>query len=136
MTCDRRVGPLVDATHGERPGPVRARRPLLPDRELDAGDLHATPSWDAVEGDDRLWTYHGLSVPSPTRPPSAPARGAAMTGDDPLSYAIVDRASGAAIGLATLMEIRPAMRVIEMGNDRLRAARCSGRRIADRGPCI
>ena len=35
--------------------------------------------------------------------------------DDPYSYAIVDR-SGRAVGIATLMEIRPAMRVIEVGH--------------------
>jgi RimJ/RimL family protein N-acetyltransferase len=35
--------------------------------------------------------------------------------DDPYSYAIIDRSSQA-VGIATLMEIRPAMRVIEVGN--------------------
>ena len=35
--------------------------------------------------------------------------------DDPYSYALVDR-SGHAVGIATLMEIRPAMRVIEVGH--------------------
>ena len=38
--------------------------------------------------------------------------------DDPYSYAVVDR-SGRAVGIATLMEIRPAMRVIEVGAHRL-----------------
>jgi RimJ/RimL family protein N-acetyltransferase len=35
--------------------------------------------------------------------------------EDPYSYAIID-AQGRAVGIATLMEIRPAMRVIEVGN--------------------
>jgi RimJ/RimL family protein N-acetyltransferase len=35
--------------------------------------------------------------------------------DDPYAYAIVDRANRA-VGIATLMEIRPAMRVIEVGH--------------------
>ena len=35
---------------------------------------------------------------------------------DPFSYAVVDLASGRAVGIVTLMEIRPAMRVIEIGN--------------------
>ena len=34
---------------------------------------------------------------------------------DPFSYAVMDRA-GRAVGIATLMEIRPAMRVIEVGH--------------------
>jgi RimJ/RimL family protein N-acetyltransferase len=35
--------------------------------------------------------------------------------EDPFSYAVLDR-SGGAIGIATLMEIRPATRVIEIGH--------------------
>jgi RimJ/RimL family protein N-acetyltransferase len=35
--------------------------------------------------------------------------------DEPYSYAVVDN-TGRAIGIATLMEIRPAMRVIEVGH--------------------
>src|SRR5262245_26948994 len=35
--------------------------------------------------------------------------------DDPYSYAIIDRSSHA-VGIATLMEIRPPMRAIEVGN--------------------
>jgi RimJ/RimL family protein N-acetyltransferase len=35
--------------------------------------------------------------------------------DDPYSYAVIEP-SGQAIGIATLMEIRPAMRVIEVGH--------------------
>jgi RimJ/RimL family protein N-acetyltransferase len=35
---------------------------------------------------------------------------------DPYAYAVIDKASGKAVGTVTLMEIRPAARVIEMGN--------------------
>ena len=35
--------------------------------------------------------------------------------DDPYSYAVVEP-SGRAVGIATLMEIRPAMRVVEVGH--------------------
>ncbi len=35
---------------------------------------------------------------------------------DPYSYAVCDRASGQPLGLLGLMEIRPAMRVVEVGN--------------------
>jgi RimJ/RimL family protein N-acetyltransferase len=35
---------------------------------------------------------------------------------DPMYFAVVDRATGAALGLATLMEIRPAMGAIEIGH--------------------
>jgi RimJ/RimL family protein N-acetyltransferase len=36
--------------------------------------------------------------------------------DDPLFYAIIDKASGKAVGYATLMRIDPTHRVIEVGN--------------------
>ena len=35
---------------------------------------------------------------------------------DPYAYAVADYASGRPLGIVTLMEIRPAMRVIEMGS--------------------
>ena len=35
---------------------------------------------------------------------------------DPYAYAVIDRARGEVTGTVTLMEVRPAMRVIEMGN--------------------
>ena len=35
---------------------------------------------------------------------------------DPLSCAVLDGASGAAIGIVTLMDFRPSMRVIEIGH--------------------
>ena len=36
--------------------------------------------------------------------------------DDPYSYAVIDRRTARAVGIVTLMEIRPAMRVIEVGH--------------------
>jgi len=40
----------------------------------------------------------------------------ASTRDDPLLFAILDRASGRAVGHATFMRITPADRVVEVGN--------------------
>lgn len=82
--------------------------------KLDAA-RHGADLWSAVQNHDSLWDYLGYG-PWPdmaaflgwldTRPPLA----------DPLSYAVIDLTSGQAVGVATLMEIRPAMGVIEVGH--------------------
>ena len=76
---------------------------------------HGPAFWEAVRGDDSLWTYMGYG-------PFA-GEGAFMSwlearaeARDPYAYAVVDRRTGLATGSVTLMEIRPAMGVIEMGN--------------------
>src|SRR5690606_1527342 len=71
--------------------------------------------WDAVRGDDSLWTYMGYGPFADEAAFMAwcEARAAAT---DPCAYAVIDRARGTATGTVTLMETRPAMRVIEMGS--------------------
>jgi RimJ/RimL family protein N-acetyltransferase len=106
------VGLAVDATPARRPGPV-----TLEGRYGHVERLvqhHDSALWKAVEGHDATWTYMGYG---PFGDFAAFSRWLAgrVTLDDPYSYAIVDR-SGQAVGIATLMEIRPAMRVIEVGN--------------------
>ncbi len=75
---------------------------------------HRDSLWDAVRGHDRIWTYMAYG----------PFADAAAFSDwlvsretlaDPFYFAIVDQ-SGGAVGLATLMAIRPEMRVVEVGN--------------------
>jgi RimJ/RimL family protein N-acetyltransferase len=100
-----------------RPLPPRAAiegrfcrvEPLDPDRH--AADLFAANSEDA-EG--RNWTY----LPHGPYPSFDLYRGwaqAACSRDDPLVHAIVDRPSGRAVGVASLMRIDPAAGVIEVG---------------------
>lgn len=106
------VGPPVDTRPARRPGPVvlqgrfgRAER-LDPARDTDT-------LWDAVKDDDTIWTYMGdgpFADAASLR--GALARWTAV--EDPYTYAIVDPA-GRALGVASLMAIRPAMRVIEVG---------------------
>jgi RimJ/RimL family protein N-acetyltransferase len=107
------VGPIVDTTPGKLPGAVTLRGRFGHIEKLDAA-RHGKDLWQGVKSDDTLWDYLGYG-PFPdeaafqewlaTRPPIA----------DPYSYAIID-AEGRAVGISTLMEIRPAMRVIEVGN--------------------
>jgi RimJ/RimL family protein N-acetyltransferase len=71
--------------------------------------------WDAVKGHDAIWTYMSQYGPFDSASEFATwlARRAAL--DDPYAYAIVDP-SDRALGIATLMDIQPDMRVIEVGH--------------------
>jgi RimJ/RimL family protein N-acetyltransferase len=107
------VGPPVDDTPARRPGPVtltgrygRVER-LAPD--------HAAALWQAVQGHDQIWTYMSGYGPFADAAAFSQWVGGRVQLDDPYSYAVID-AAGAAVGIATLMEIRPAMRSIEVGH--------------------
>jgi RimJ/RimL family protein N-acetyltransferase len=108
----RLVGKPVDATPAARPQPVALAGRFGRVEKLEA--RHAADLWRAVKGDDTLWPYMGYG---PFADEAAflawvPERAALP---DPYAYAVID-ASGHAVGIATLMEIRPAMRVIEVGH--------------------
>ena len=69
--------------------------------------------WAALATHDQIWTYLPYG-PFPDATAFALAHGrAAIT--DPFSYAVIDTA-GRALGIITLMSVRTAMRVIEVGN--------------------
>jgi RimJ/RimL family protein N-acetyltransferase len=107
------VGPPVDATPARRPEPITIEGRYGRVERLRAE--HAAALWEAVVGHDAIWTYmstYGPFADSATFSQWVPTR---IKLDDPYSYAIVDP-SGRAVGIATLMEIRPAMRVIEVGH--------------------
>ena len=106
------VGLPVDATPAQRPSPVtlegrygRLERLAQP---------HDASLWKAVQGQDHIWTYMSYGPFADFAAFSAWLAGRVKL-EDPYSYAIIDP-SGQALGIATLMEIRPAMRVIEVGN--------------------
>jgi RimJ/RimL family protein N-acetyltransferase len=107
------VGLPVDATPARRPGPVTLQGRYGRVEKLDMG--HAADLWQAYAGHDHIWTY--LSTYGDFADAAAFAEWLAgrVALDDPYSYAIIDLA-GHALGIATLMEIRPAMRVIEVGH--------------------
>ena len=104
------------ATPAQLPGPVTLARPL---RHRSSGSTPrgtARRCWDGVRGHDDIWAYMPATARSPTtrrlcrlaRRPCEHEQGADF-------YAVVD-AGGRAVGISTLMEIRPAMRVVEVGH--------------------
>ena len=107
------VGPLVDTTPAQPPGPVTLQGRYGRVERLSTG--HAGDLWAAVAGHDAIWTYMSTYGPFPDAVAFAGWVASRIPLDDPYSYAIVDNA-GRAVGIATMMEIKPAMRVIEVGH--------------------
>lgn len=75
---------------------------------------HGNALWAELKGHDWLWTYMAYG-PFAEKPAFAAWLGEREKLADPFYCAIVDKA-GRALGLATLMSIRPDMRVIEVGH--------------------
>ena len=107
------VGLPVDATPARRPGPVTLEGRYGRVEKLDM--RHAADLWKVYAGHDHIWTSY--MAYGPFADAAAFARWIAERAklEDPFSYAVTDE-SGRAVGIATLMEIRPAMRVIEVGH--------------------
>jgi RimJ/RimL family protein N-acetyltransferase len=111
---ERQFGPAVDPTPAPLPGPV-----TLPGRygtitRLDAA-RHGSSLWEAVRGHDDIWDY------LPVGPFKDHASFAAWLAERERStspyyfYSVLDPA-GRCVGIAALMEFRPAMKVIEVGH--------------------
>src|SRR5258708_2411157 len=106
------VGAAVDATPAPRPGAVALKGRTGTVERLSA-EKHAPSLWAAMAGHDRIWTYILAATPSD----EASFRGYIADcerNQDRIFYAVVDT-GGNALGILALMEIRPAMRVIEVG---------------------
>ncbi len=106
------VGLKVDATPAQRPGPVTLTGRHGRVERLSAA--HAADLWDAVRGDDALWTYMGYGPFADAAEFKAWLESRVPL-DDPYAYAII-APSGRAVGIATLMSIVPANRSIEVGH--------------------
>ena len=66
-------------------------------------------------GDGRNWTYL-FAEPPASREAYLEYLQSSFSGDDPLAYAIVDQATGVAVGLATYLRIVPSLGNIEVGH--------------------
>lgn len=109
----RPIGPSVDSKPASPPGKVALTGRYTILERLNAA-RHGPALWDAFKGRDDLWTY---SSQGPFADAAAFNTWLAQraTLEDPFYFTIQDR-NGRALGVATLMEIRPDMRVIEVGH--------------------
>ena len=111
------VGPEVDARPASRPQRVTLAGRWVTLAPLDA-HRHAVSLYDGSNGEperERVWTYlsdgpyanlHDFRAGLETKARS----------EDPLFFAVTDRATGRALGYQTLMRFDPANRVVEVGN--------------------
>ena len=111
---DQPIGGLVDPTAAERPGPVTLQGRFCRLEKLDPAG-HTDGLWQALKDDDRVWTYMA-NGPYPDAKAFANWVDERAVMLDPYSYVVADFVSGRPLGIVTLMEIRPAARVIEIGN--------------------
>jgi RimJ/RimL family protein N-acetyltransferase len=107
------IGAPTDDRPAQRPGPVTLAGRYGRVERLNAG--HAAALWDAVKGHDAIWTYMSQYGPFADAAEFSAWVDERIALDDPYSYAIVDL-QNRALGIATFMNIRPAMRVIEVGH--------------------
>ena len=107
------IGPPVDATPAQLPGPVTLTGRFGSVVRLDPA-RHASALWQTIGRHNGIWTY---MASGPFADETAFAAWLAQReGDkDPYFYAVLD-GSGRAVGISTLMSTRPVMRVIETGH--------------------
>ena len=107
------IGLPVDGAPAQRPGPVALQGKYGRVEKLAA--THAADLWHAFAGHDAVWTYISTDGPFADAESFAAFIGKRAAAPDPYAYAIIEP-SGKAVGYFTLMEIRPPMRVIEVGH--------------------
>jgi RimJ/RimL family protein N-acetyltransferase len=107
------IGPAVDATPAQFPGAVTLTGRFGTVERLNAA-RHAPDLWTAMRGHDAIWTYLPPG-PFADKAPFTAYIGECERNKERIFYAVLD-SGGRAAGFFSLMEIRPAMRVIEIGN--------------------
>jgi len=109
------LGAPVDPSPARRPERVTLAGADVTLAPLDAA--HADALYDGSHGDGResVWAYMG-DGPYEDRAAFRLAVEAKARSSDPLFFAIIDNASGRAVGYQTLMRIDAVNRVIETGN--------------------
>ena len=121
-------GEVIDSNSGLPIGPeVPAHSAPRPERRVLAGrfvrlepldvEKHSASLWEETHGVGAaaLWQYL-FDEPFADERSFRDFLARKAASEDPLFYAIVDRASGRAVGFETLMRIDPAHRCIEVGN--------------------
>ena len=107
------VGPPVDATPAQFPGAVTLAGRYGSVERLDAA-RHGPALVDAMRGHDNIWAY----IPAGPFADDASLAAyitACQQNKERAFHAVADK-GGRAVGILSLMEIRPAMRVVEVGN--------------------
>ncbi len=110
------IGSEVDSSPAKRPVRLTLRGRLATVVPLDPA-AHEQTLYEGTHGPDRekLWLYMGAG-PFADRASFRAYLDKLAASDDPLSFTIIDNASGRATGHASYMRMAPEHRVIEVGN--------------------
>jgi RimJ/RimL family protein N-acetyltransferase len=111
------LGPPVDVRPASRPERVTLAGRWITLAPLDA-HKHAVSLYDGSNGEperERVWTYL-FDGPYSTLHDFRAGMEAKARSEDPLFFAVIDRATGRALGYQTLMRFDAANRAIEVGN--------------------
>jgi RimJ/RimL family protein N-acetyltransferase len=112
----RPIGPRVNDSPARRPARTTLQGRLVTLTPLDPV-AHGEALYEATHGEaaDQLWLYL-FEGPFPDRAAFDLHLQRVAASEDPLFFAILDRASATAVGYAAYMRIEPAHRVIEVGS--------------------
>lgn len=116
MSATLPIGPSIDAHPAKRPERVTLKGRWVTLVPLDAA-AHAEALYEGSNGDaarEAVWTYL-FNGPFATPADFAADIDVKAKAADPHYFAIVDNASGRAVGYESLMRIEPSNRVIEVG---------------------
>jgi RimJ/RimL family protein N-acetyltransferase len=111
------IGPLVDSHPAKRPERVTLKGRWITLAPLDP-NAHADALYEGSNGDaarEAVWTYL-FDGPYAGLDDFRVSLEAKARSTDPLFFAIIDNASGQAVGYQTFLRIDPPNRVIEVGN--------------------
>ncbi len=110
------IGPLVEVHPAKRPERTVMKGRAVTLVPLDA-EAHGDALFEGANGGDkdRLWTYL-FDGPYTDRALFKAGLADKARSNDPLFFAILDNASGRAVGYQTFLRIEPVHRVIEIGN--------------------
>jgi RimJ/RimL family protein N-acetyltransferase len=110
------IGPEIDASAARRPSRTKLSGRLATVVPLDPA-AHEQALFEGTHGPDRekLWLYMGAG-PFADRAAFRAYLDKLDVSDDPLSFTIIDNASGHAVGHASYMRMSPEHGVIEVGN--------------------
>jgi RimJ/RimL family protein N-acetyltransferase len=117
MPAAQPIGPLVDSHPARRPERVTLEGRWITLTPLNA-DKHAQALYEGSNGDaarESVWTYL-FDGPYRSLEEFRAAIEVKARSDDPLFFAVVDNATGRAVGYQTLMRVDAPNRVIEVGN--------------------
>jgi RimJ/RimL family protein N-acetyltransferase len=113
MPTELPVGPPADATPAQLPGAVALTGRHGKVERLTAA-RHGASLWTAMRGHDEIWAYLPAG-PFADEAAFCAYIAACEQNKERIFYAVID-GGGRALGILSLMEIRPAMRVVEVGN--------------------